>query len=72
MAFSKVARGNQRDTGLIGWSDEDIATELAGLKGNLSKEQKALKQRLVKEQKARTTRNKQKKSGEKGTGTGRR
>ncbi|SFT45919.1 RHS repeat-associated core domain-containing protein [Chryseobacterium formosense] len=70
--FSKVARGNQRDTGLIGWSDEDIATELAGLKGNLSKEQKALKQRLTKEQKARTTRNKQKKSGEKGTGTGRR
>ena len=61
LAFSKVARGNQRDTGLIGWSDEDIATELAGLKGNLSKEQKA-----------RTTRNKQKKSGEKGTGTGRR
>lgn len=43
-----------------------------GLKGNLSKEQKALKQRLTKEQKARTTRNKQKKSGEKGTGTGRR
>ncbi|WP_343662758.1 DUF6443 domain-containing protein [Chryseobacterium mucoviscidosis] len=72
LAFSKVARGNQRDTGLIGWSDEDIDTELAGLKGNLSKEQKALKQRLVKEQKARTTRNKQKKSGEKGTGTGRR
>jgi RHS repeat-associated protein len=72
LAFSKVARGNHRDTGLIGWSDEDIATELAGLKCNLSKEQKALKQRLVKEQKARTTRNKQKKSGEKGTGTGRR
>lgn len=72
LAFSKVARGNQRDTGLIGHSDEDIATELASLKGNLSKEQKAQKQRLVKEQKARTTRNTQKKSGEKGTGTGRR
>jgi hypothetical protein len=72
LAFSKVARGNQRDTGLIGWSDEDIAKELAGLIGNLSKHQKALKQRLTKEQKARTTRNKQKKSGERGTGTGRR
>lgn len=42
MPFSKVARGNQRDSRLVGWSDEDIATELAGLRGNLSKEQKAL------------------------------
>ena len=71
--FSKTARGNQRDTGLQGVTDEEIAAELATLTGNkLTKEQKARKRRLQKEQKVRTQRNKQKKGSEKGTGTGRR
>lgn len=69
--FSKVARGNQRDTELQGVTDSEIAEELSRLTGNLNKQQKARKRKLQKEQKARGQRNKQKKGSEKGTGTGR-
>lgn len=67
LKFSKVARGNHLDDGLRDLTDDDIKAELSGLKGNLSKDQK----KLQKEEKARGARNKQKKDGKKGTGTGR-
>ncbi|MCD7902000.1 MAG: RHS repeat-associated core domain-containing protein [Bacteroides sp.] len=70
--FSKVARGNQKDDGLSNLDDYEIANALKGLKGKLSKEQKAYKQRLKKEEKSREKRNIQKKNSEKGVGTGRR
>lgn len=53
---------NKRDNGLEGLSLEEIQSELKGLKGRLSKKEKARKGKLVTEEKARRVRNKQKRN----------
>ncbi len=69
--YSKRARGNHKSDEFDRHTDDEIDSMYRELSGRLSKDQKKLKQKLQLEQKARTSRNKQSKGSEKGTGSGR-